>query len=144
MADEELDCMDEQQRSELLDRIYQTSGTVGRSIPETVRLGDESVPLRDFYFEVSGQEELPEEDRESVEEIVSYLRRRRMALVQQIQNREVEYETGKTLVPKIRDLDRAINAFESLDDPSFEEQVRRKKIESARELVELMRELGKL
>lgn len=136
--------LNEQQREELLDQIYQTSGTVGRSIPETIRLGDESVPLRKFYFEVSDREELQEEDRESIEEILSYLRRKRLALIQRIQKREVDYETGKTLVPKIRDLDRAINAFESLDDPSFEEQLRQHKIRSARELIELMREFGKM
>ena len=136
--------MNERQREELLEQIYQTSGTVGRSIPETIRLEDESVPLRKFYFEVSGQEELREEDRESVEEILSYLRRKRLALIQRIQNREVDYETGKTLVPKIRNLDRAINAFESLEDPSFEEQLRQQKIKSARELVELMRKFGKM
>lgn len=136
--------MNEHEREELLDRIYQMSGTIGNSIPETVRIGDESLPLREFYFEVSDREELQEEDRERIEEILSYLRRERLALVQRIQNREVDYETGESLVPKIRDLDRAINAFESLDDPCFEEQVRREKIKSARELVELMRGFGEL
>ena len=136
--------MNERQRDELMNRIYQSSGTVGRSIPETVELGDESVPLRKFYFEVSGREDLGDEDRERVERILSYLRRERLALVQRIRNREVDYETGTSLVPTVRDLDRAINAFESLDDPRYGEQVRREKIESARELVELMRQVGKL
>lgn len=136
--------MNERQRDELMDRIYQTSGTVGRSIPEAVRLGDESVPLREFYFELSGREELADEDRERVEEILSYLRRKRLTFVRRIRKREVDYETGESLVSKIRDLDRAINAFESLEDLCFEEQVRRERIESARELIELMREFGKL
>ena len=136
--------MNERQSEDLLSRIYQTSGTVGRSIPKAVRLGDESVPLREVYFEVSNREELGDEDRERVEEILSYLRRKRLNLVQRIRKRQVDYETGESLVSKIQDLDRAINAFESLEDPCFEEQVRRERIESARELVELMRELGKL
>lgn len=136
--------MNERQREELLDRIHRTSGTVGRSIPETVSLEDESVPLRKFYFEVSDREALGDEDRERVEEILSYLRRKRLEFVRRIRNREVDYETGKSLVPTVRDLDRAINAFESLEDPHYAEQIRREKIESARELVELMRELGKL
>ena len=136
--------MNERQRDELMDRVYQSSGTVGRSIPETVEFDGESVPLRKFYIEISGRENLRNEDRERVERILSYLRRERLELVQRIQNREVDYETGETLVSTVRDLDRAINAFESLDDSRYGEQVRREKIESARELVELMREVGKL
>ncbi|MFC4451643.1 DUF5788 family protein [Halorussus aquaticus] len=136
--------MNERERDSLLDRIHQSSGTIGRSMPETVTLDGESIPLRKFYIEVSGREELRGEDRESVEEVLSYLRRERSVRIKRIRNREVDYETGKALVPEIQDLDRAINAFESLEDPSYEEQVRREKIESARELVELMRDLGKL
>lgn len=136
--------MNDQQREELLDRVHQKSGTIGRSIPEAVRLEDESIPLREFYFEVSDQEELAEQNRESVSEILSYLRRKRLSLVQRIENREVDYETGEALVPKIQDIDRAINAFESLEEPSFGEQLRQEQIKSARELIELMREVGKL
>lgn len=134
--------MNERQRDELLNQAYRTTGTVGRSIPETVSLEDESLPVREFYFEISDRGALRDEDRERVEEVLSYLRRKRLNLVQQIRNREVGYETGKSLVPKIRDLDRAINAFESLDEPDLEEQFRREKIRSARELVDLMREFG--
>lgn len=135
--------MNEQQSEELLSQIYRSSGLVGGSIPETIQLDDESVPVRSFYFKISNQEELHEEDRESVEEILSYLRRKRLSLIQRIRNRTVDYETGQTFVSRVQMLDRAINAFESLDDPSYEEQVRQEKIESARELVEFMRKFGK-
>ena len=136
--------MNERERRELLDRLYRTSGTVGNSIPETVDVGDETVPLREFYFEVAGRDELDEAERESVEEIVSSLRRERLSLVQRVRRGEVDYATGERLVARVRDLDRAINALESLEEPSFEEQVRRERIRSARELVDLMREFGKL
>lgn len=136
--------MNERHRKELLDQVHKPSGTVGRSIPEAVHIGDETVPLREFYFEVSNQSELSAEDRETVEELLSSLRRERLALVQRIQKGEVDHETGKSLVSEIRALDRAINAFESLDGPSFEEQMRQKKIKSARELVDLMWEFGKI
>ena len=136
--------VNDRQRQELLDQIYQPAGTVGRSFPETVTIADESIPLREFYFEVSKQDELREADRERVAEILSSLRRERLRLAQQIKQGEVDYETGQTLVSDVRDLDRAINAFESLDGPDFGEQVRREKIRSAQELVDLMREFGKL
>ena len=135
--------MNERQRRELLARIQRASGRVGRSMPETVEFGDESIPVREFYFEVAGRDELGEEDRETVEEILSTLRRKRSALVRRIRNGEVDYATGRSLVPEIRDLDRAINAFESLDGPDFDEQLRQEKIESARRLLDLMRQFGK-
>ncbi|WP_121822355.1 DUF5788 family protein [Halostella salina] len=136
--------MTERQRDELLGRVHRTSGTLGGSIPETVRVDGESVPVREFYFEVSDREELTGEARERVEDVLTHLRRERAELVRRIRNREVDYATAESLVPDIRELDRAINAFESVEDPSYGEQVRREKIESARELVEMMREFGKL
>ena len=113
-------------------------------MPESIRVEGRTVPVREFYFEVSDRDELSAAERGRVEEVLSYLRRERLALVQRIRDDEVDYETGESLVPEIRDLDRAINAFESLDDPDYGEQVRRERIESARELVELMRDFGKL
>jgi hypothetical protein len=136
--------MDERQRDELLGKVRGTNSTIGADIPESITVDGETVPIREVYFEVSGHEELPAADRERVDAILSYLRRRRLALVQQIQRREVDYETGESLVDEVRDLDRAINAFESLEDPSLAEQVRREEIESARELVDMMRQFGKL
>lgn len=134
--------MKEHQRDALLDRIHRSSTTVGGSIPESVTLDGESVPLREFYFRVSSREELQPNDEERIEEILTYLRRERLRLVQLVQNDEVDFESGKELVPKIAALERAINAFESLEDPSLEEQLRREKIKSARELVDLMRTVG--
>lgn len=135
--------MDDRERDELLERIYRTGSAVGGSMPETIDLEEETVPIREFFFEVSSDDELREAEREHVEEILSFLRRKRWGLVQQIRKNEVAYERGTELVPKIQALDRAIEAFESLDDPGLEEQVRREKIKSAQELVDLMREFGK-
>lgn len=136
--------MNDAERAELLESVYRGNGTIGSSIPETVVIDDETVPLREFYFEVVDRDDLEDEERERVDAVLSYLRRERLTKVQRIRKQEVDYETGKSLVPTIRDLDRAINAFESLEEPSYAEQVRRHRIESARELVDLMREFGKL
>jgi hypothetical protein len=134
--------MNERQRDTLLDEIHTTVVGSG-SIPETVRVDDEPIPLREFYFEVADRE-LTARDHERVETVLASLRRERLALVQDIQDRAVDHETGQDYVSRIRDIDRAINALESLDDPSFEEQVRREKLDSARELIDMMREYGKL
>lgn len=134
--------MKEHQRDELLERIHRSSTTVGGSIPESVTLDGETVPLREFYFRVSSREELQPNDEERIQEILTYLRRERLRLVQLVQNDEVDFESGKELVPKISALERSINAFESLEDPSLEEQLRQEKIKSARDLVDLMRTVG--
>ncbi|MFB6197469.1 MAG: DUF5788 family protein [Halobacteriaceae archaeon] len=135
--------MNERQREELIAQIHRGSGTVGRSIPETVTIEGETVPLREFYFDVSDRDDLQEDDRERIGEMLSYLRRKRRELVLQIRRSEVDYETGESLVSEIRDLDRAINALESLEEPDLEEQLRQEKIQSARELVDIMRKFGK-
>lgn len=135
--------MNDRQREELLERIYKTGATVGGSIPETVTVADESIPLREFFFEVSGRKSLSSEDRERVDEILQHLRRERLRLVQQIKHDEVDYETGRELVPRILELERAIDALEGLEAPGLAEHVRQEKIASAQELIDLMREFGK-
>ncbi|WP_135819682.1 DUF5788 family protein [Halostella litorea] len=136
--------MNERRREELLSRVNRTSGTVGGSMPESIRVDGRSVPVREFYFELSDRADLSPEERGRVEDVLSYLRRERLALVGRIRDGDVDCETGESLVAEVRDLDRAINAFESLEDPDYGEQVRRERIESARELIEMMREFGKL
>jgi len=136
--------MDDRQRDELLDRIHRSSATVGGSIPETVLLEGESIPLREFYFEISDKQEIQTDEEERFEEILTYLRRERLRLIQLIENDEVDYESANELVPKISDLDRAIDAFESLEGPDLDEQLRQEKIKSAEGLVDLMRGFGKL
>lgn len=135
--------MNERQRTELLDRIRRSSATVGRSIPETVRVDGESIPVRELYFEVSDRADLESEERRRVEDVLSYLRRERLRLVQRIENDDVDYERGTELASEIVDLKRAIDAFESLGEPGLAEQIRQERIDSARELVDLLRKSGK-
>lgn len=135
--------MKDRQREALLDRIRRTSATVGRSMPETVTLAGESVPVRDFYLDVADSEELDPEERQRVEDLLTHLRRERLRLVQRIRNDEVSYERGEELVSEIGALERAIDAFESLDEPGLAEEVRQERVESARELVEILRRAGR-
>ncbi|WP_435361828.1 DUF5788 family protein [Haloarchaeobius sp. DFWS5] len=134
--------MEEHRRDELLDQLRRSSARVGGSMPESVVLNDETVPLQQFYFEVSGRDQLSPTESERVEEVLRFLRRERLRLVQLVENDEVDYETGTELVTTVANLERAINAFESLEGSSIGEELRQKKIQSARELVDMMRSFG--
>ena len=135
--------MTPRQRERLLERVYQPSGSIGRSIPETVDCDGETIPVREPYFEFADQESLSGSDEERVHDLLSTLRRERLRLVQRLREDDVAFATGEALVETIHDIDRAINAYESLEDPSLSEQYRRDNIRSAQELVELMRAFGK-
>lgn len=135
--------MQNHERRDLLDRVNRSSATVGGSIPETVRIDGETVPLQEFYFDVADAETLDSEERARVESLLKHLRRERLQLVQRIRNDEVDYATGEELVPDILELERAIDALESLDEPDLAEQLRQERISSARELIEMLRSAGK-
>ena len=132
--------MNDRERQRLLDRVHQPSGTVGRSIPETLELDGESIPVRECYFDVADED--TEEAQRRVEEVLWYLRRKRRKLLQRIREDEMSYETGEEVAGTVQELDRAINAFESVEDPDFGEQLRQERIESAEGLLELMRNAG--
>lgn len=133
--------MNERQRNELLEQANRNSATLGGSFPETVTVDGETVPLREFYFELTNRDELDDEQAR-LDEVLGYMKRERLRLKQRLEDDDIAYETGQELVERIRELDRAINAFESLNEPSFGEQVRRERIQSAEELVEMLRNFG--
>ena len=132
--------MDKRQRNRLLEQLDRPSATLGRSLPETVTIDNEVVPIRDLYFALADRERLTEADRRRLEESLRYLRRKRLQLKHRLEEDEkLEYDAGEALVERIHRLDRAIDAFESVDAPELGEQVRAERIESAEELLELLR-----
>lgn len=136
--------MNDRRRNELLAQVNRTSATLGGSIPDTVTVEGEAVSLREFYFEIADREALTADEQARVDEVVRYMKRERLGLVQRIENDEIDDETGQELADRVRELDRAINAFESLDEPSFDEQVRRERIQSAEGLRDMLRQFGTL
>lgn len=135
--------MNERQRERLLDRIYQPSSTVGETIPETAIIDGEPVPIRSTLFELSDSDAPASENEQRIRTIIRGLKRERLRKVNVIKRSDVDYERGEEIVQEILELDRAINAFESVHDPDLDEQMRHQKIDSANELVELMRQFGK-
>ncbi|WP_313695840.1 DUF5788 family protein [Halorarum halobium] len=144
MSDESLPdgTLTERERDELLEKVYRGTSTLGERMPERIEIDGETVPLREWYVSMADRDDVAEDEAARIEEILSYLRRRRMALIKRIRTGTIEYEAGVTIVEEVHALDRAINAIESLSEPTYEEAVRRERIASARELVDLMREFG--
>lgn len=51
---------------------------------------------------------------------------------------DISYEDGEQLVQSIHGIDRALNALEGIDSPDIGEELRRKRIEDANELLALL------
>ncbi|MFC6836523.1 DUF5788 family protein [Halomarina ordinaria] len=116
--------MQEFERKRLLERIDREGATVGASIPDTITVQDEEVDLRTFVFEIKRRDTVPEGERERVEQAKRNLRRERLQRKQRIENDEVSYEEGKTLVQSIIGIDRALEALGSLGPSNIEAEAR--------------------
>lgn len=130
--------MNERQRRQLLERTRRPSATLGGEIPEEITVQGTTVDLNQFVFEYKRLETILEDERERIEEVKTKLRRERLERKRRIERDEIRYEEGERLVRTIHGIDRALNALEGLDSPDIEEQIRRKKIEDARELLALL------
>ncbi|WP_235853644.1 DUF5788 family protein [Halosimplex salinum] len=128
----------ERKRQRLLDKSRRRSGTIGTDLPETITVQGTDVDLREFVFECQRLEAIPEDERERIEEMKNRLRRERLARRQRIAEDDITEAEAERLVDSISGLDRAINALEGLDEPSYTEQLRRKKIEDAEKLLSLI------
>jgi hypothetical protein len=130
--------MDDSERRRLLDRIRRPANTVGESIPDELEVGGTTVDLKAFVFECSRLGSIPEAERERIESVKRDLRRERLDRKRRIERGEVDYGRGERLVETIHGIDRALAALEGLDEPDVGEQLRRKELEDAAELVSLI------
>ncbi|WP_227353259.1 DUF5788 family protein [Haladaptatus salinisoli] len=131
--------MNEQERRRLLDRLRRPSGTVGKKMPDELTLGGTTIDLNAFVFECKRLDTIPEDERERIEEMKTELKRERLERKQRIARDDISFEEGERLVESVIGIDRAHNALAGLDAPSIEEEMRRKKLDDARELLTLIR-----
>ncbi|MWG35069.1 DUF5788 family protein [Halomarina oriensis] len=131
--------MDELTRQRLLDRIGRPSKTVGVAMPDELTVDGTTIDPNELVFECSKLETIPDAEREQLESAKKTLRRERLRRKQRIADGDVTVEEGEALATQIHGLDRALNALEELDTPSFGEELRQKKLDDARELLALVR-----
>lgn len=130
--------MNERERRGLLDEINRSSATVGKAIPDELTVQGTTVDLKEFVFECKRLETIPDSERERIEALERKLRRERLGRKQRIEREDVTVEEGERLVRSIHGIDRALNALDGLDSPGIGEKLRRKKLEDARELRDLI------
>jgi hypothetical protein len=130
--------MNDEQRRRLLGRVQRPSGTVGEDIPEEITVQGTELDLNEFVFGCKRLDSIPESERERIEAVKRKLKRERLERKQRIADADVSYAEGERLVRTIRGIDRAVNALEGLDSPDIGEELRQKKLEDARELLEIV------
>lgn len=112
--------MKEYQRKQLVERIGRDGATIGASIPERITVQGQEVDLQEFVFEVKRRETVPPGQRERVEQAKRNLRRERRQRTQRLEEEDITYEEGESLVEGIVGIDRALNALESLEPTDLE------------------------
>lgn len=133
--------MNDEQRRRLLGKIRRPGSTIGESIPDEVALQGTTVDVKALVFECDDLAVVPPSKRDEIEDVKTALRRGRLERKQRIAEGDISYEDGERLVEELHGLDRAINALEELDEPDLGEKLRRKKLDDARELLSLVRQM---
>jgi hypothetical protein len=114
--------MDDEERERLLTRVNRQSATVGASLPETITVEGEQLPLAEFVMETRELDRIPPETNERLEAAKRTLREERSRRVDRLESEPMDRETGEELADKIIGIDRALNALENVRKPRYGEQ----------------------
>jgi hypothetical protein len=104
--------MKEYEREALLERADRDSVSVGTRVPETVELEGEKFALNEYVFEARAGEV----DGDDLKEKKKLLRRKRVALLDEIRDGELNYEEGERIVESVAGIDRALNILQGTGD----------------------------
>lgn len=133
--------MNDRQRQRLLDKADRPSNTIGEEIPAELTVQGTTIDLREFVFECKRLDAIPESERDEIERMRTNLKRERLERKRRIEEDDISYEEGERIVETIHGIDRALTALEGIETPSYSEQLRRKKLEDARDVLALIRQL---
>jgi hypothetical protein len=114
--------MDDEDRERLLERVNSKTATVGASLPDTITVEGEQLPLAEFVIETRELERIPPETSETLEAAKRTLRAERSRRVDRLESEEMSVETAEALADEIIGIDRALNALENVRKPSFGER----------------------
>jgi len=113
--------MDDVAREKLLRRVNRQGATVGASLPETVTVGDEELPLAEFVIETRTVPGVPPESRDLLRDAMETLRDERARRLEQLESEPLEQATAETLADEIVGIDRALHALENIRQPDYGE-----------------------
>jgi hypothetical protein len=121
--------MDEAEREKLLERVTRNGATIGASLPETVTVGDEELPLAEFVIETRKVPGVPPEHRDLLDGAKRALRTERAERLERLESADIDRETGATLADEIIGIDRALNALENIRQPDYGDTAKTASIE---------------
>ncbi len=116
--------MDDAARERLLRRVNRQGATVGASLPETVTVDGETLPLAEFVLETRKVPGVPPESRELLASAKKTLRNERARRLEHLESDQIDRETAETLADEIIGIDRALNSLENIRQPDYGESSR--------------------
>lgn len=116
--------MDEEERAELLERVNRQSATVGASLPETITVGGDELALSEFLVETRKLDRIPPETEATLREAKQALRTERKRRVERLESEPLDRETAEAIADDVVGIDRALNALDSIREPSYSERAR--------------------
>jgi len=116
--------MDDDEREKLLRRVNHQGATVGASMPETIAIGDEELPLREFVIETRKIDRLPPDTEETLTAAKRALREERARRVERLESAQLDRDAAEELADEITGIDRALNALENVRKPTYSETER--------------------
>ena len=102
------------ERRDLLERANRQSATIGQTLPETITVGDDELPLEEFVIETRKVEGIPDDVQPLVRETERELTAERKRLVARLESESIDREEAEQIVEMIAGIDRAKNALRSL------------------------------
>lgn len=133
--------MREFERKQLLERANKESAIIGANIPDTIDVQGETIDLREFVFEIKRRETIPAGEQERVDRAKKNLRRERIERMEKIENNEVSFEEGETLVQSVIGIDRALNALEQLRPVDIEQEAELKEAADQKRWMDFLRKV---
>jgi hypothetical protein len=121
--------MDDAEREKLLQRVERQGATIGASLPETVTVGDEELPLAEFVIETRKVPGVPPESRPLLADAKKTLRTERTQRRERLESAPLDRETAETLAEEIVGIDRALNALENIRQPDYGETAQTASVE---------------
>ncbi|MEF8830772.1 MAG: DUF5788 family protein, partial [Halobacteriales archaeon] len=116
--------MDDEERVAMLKRVNRQSATVGASLPETITVGGNELDLPEFLVETRKLDRIPPETKETLQEAKQALRAERKRRVERLESEPLDREPAEALADEIVGIERALNALDSIREPSYGERAR--------------------
>lgn len=114
--------MDDSTRHQYLARLDREGTTLGATIPETVTVRGEPLPLRKVVFETCADGSVPTGYGIGFDEVKTMLRREQTALENELETEDISTDRAEAIVEKTHSLTRALEMLSAPDDNTSLEQ----------------------